>query len=129
MFDYQSNYINKLKAKFKDAKNNVGASAQKSDQNPAKLKRIKIVDNTDGVSMLSAYERQKEELEKVPKKYVFETSEFGHLSDLKYSQIFNHIFTRYPAEPVKIYEANLDSFLDCFCWKEHDKKFGGNSFV
>ena len=62
-------------------------------------------------------------------KYAFESKDYEHLNELKYSQIFNHIFNRFPAEPVKIYEANLDTFLECHCWKEHDQKFGGDTFI
>lgn len=79
--------------------------------------------------MLSVFERQKEELERVPTKYVFETNSFEHLSELKYSHIYKHIFNRFPVDPVKIYEANLNTFLECHCWKEHDQKFGGDTFI
>jgi hypothetical protein len=48
----------------------------------------------------SAFERQIEDLVKIPNKYIFESADFDHLADLEYQDIFNHVFNRFQKQEI-----------------------------
>ena len=79
---------------------------------------------------LSTHQKQIDELTRCPNKYIFESKDFEHFVDLSYEDIFNHIYDRFSETPVvNVNYENLNTFLECPCWLEHDESYGGNKFV
>ena len=81
----------------------------------------------------STHQRQIDDLTRSPNKYIFESKDFEHFIDLSYGDIYNHIYERFKLnngnQAVTVNDENLNTFLECPCWLEHDESFGGNKFV
>lgn len=98
MSGYQLDFIKRIKERIEKENDQDVIAIPMAHQPPTRQQVQVVIDSELDKAEEKEYNDQAAFLKTIPNKYVFESSEFDHLAELEFEDIYRHVFLRHLRE-------------------------------